>query len=289
MAIKLKYIKLKNYCGYRNFELELKNWNVLFGPNGSFKTNFLNAVRMLSSPHRYVGKTHVDIFRKITYHPNYQPGMAGFDKNKTEMYMEGIFDTEDGEKKVVIKNNWIPEESGTVINELTTKYREPYFHIDADWPPSLNIFQLISDYKKEFLDVAEQVYGLKCFLSDKREDTVEEYDEQTGKYIIFCMNFIIEKQNNTKVNFKSMSGGEKKIAVMLRLLFNRCYKLDSNNRNIILIDNIAKEIYYKRHMTLIGKLQEYFPNKQFIITTHSPEIIREMDKKYLIDMENYIG
>ena len=286
--INLKYIKLINYCGYRNFELELKEWNVLYGPNGSFKSNFLHAVEMLSSPYRYVGKTNSMIFRKLTYHPNYQPGMAGFDDNKTEMYMEGIFDTEDGEKKVVIKNNWIPEESGTVINELGEKYKEPYIYIDADWPPSLNIFQLIKDYKKEFLDVAEQVYGFKCFLSEKREDTVEEYDKEIGEYIIFCMNFVIEKYNNTKVNFKSMSGGEKKIAVMLRLLFNRCYKVDSNRRNIILIDNIVKEIYFKRHMKLIEKLKEYFPNKQFIVTTHSPEIIRGMKKKYLVDMEKHI-
>ena len=77
---------------------------------------------------------------------------------------------------------------------------------------------------------------------------VEEYDESTGEYIIYCLNFIIEKYNNTKVNFKSMSGGEKKIATMLRTLFNRCYKINSNYRNIILIDNISKEIYYKLQM-----------------------------------------
>ena len=287
--INLKYIKLKNYCGYRNFELELKSWNVLYGPNGSFKTNFLNAVRMLSSPHRYVERDSTLLFRKLTYHPNYQPGMAGFDDNKTEMYMEGIFSTEDGEKKVVIKNNWIPEESGTVINELGNKYREPCIYIDADNPLNLYRFQLISDYKKEFLDIAKEVYGFNCSLLDSRENTVEEYDKDTGEYIIYCLNFIIEKYNNTKVNFKSMSGGEKKIATMLRTLLNRCYKVDSNERNIILIDNIAKEIYFKRHMKLIEKLREYFPNKQFIATTHSPEIIRNMEKKYLVDMEKYIG
>ena len=286
--IKLKYIKLINYCGYRNFELELNSWNVLYGPNGSFKSNFLNAVEMLSSPHRYVGKTNSMMFRKMTYHPNYQPGMAGFDNNKTEMYMEGIFSTDEGDKKVVIKNNWIPEESGTIVNELGSKYRNSCLHIDADWPPSLNIFQLISDYREEFLDMAKEVYGFNCFLSNKREDTVEEYWEEMDKYIIFCINFVIEKYNNTKVNFKTMSGGEKKIATMLRILFNRCYKSEENKYKIILIDNIAKEIYYKRHMKLIEKLQEYFPEKQFIITTHSPEIIRGMEEKYLVDMEKYI-
>ena len=38
-------------------------------------------------------------------------------------------------------------------------------------------------------------------------------------------------------------------------------------------------------MKLIEKMEEYFPDKQFIATTHSPVIINEMNKKYLIDME----
>ena len=36
----------------------------------------------------------------------------------------------------------------------------------------------------------------------------------------------------------------------------------------------------------INKLEEYFPDRQFISTTHSPIIINEMDDKYLLDLEN---
>ena len=47
-------------------------------------------------------------------------------------------------------------------------------------------------------------------------------------------------------------------------------------------------IYFKRHMQLIKKIEEFFPDKQIIATTHSSVIVNNMDDKHLIDMENYI-
>ena len=54
--IKLKKIKLINYCGYKDFELDLtdgdgvKKWLMMYGPNGSFKSTLLRAVELLSNP-----------------------------------------------------------------------------------------------------------------------------------------------------------------------------------------------------------------------------------------------
>ena len=74
---------------------------------------------------------------------------------------------------------------------------------------------------------------------------------------------------------------------MLRTLFNQGY--DNKNAGILLIDNIEMHIYFKRHMKLIEKLEEHFPDRQIIATTHSPVITSEMDEKYLCDLEDFIG
>ena len=105
---------------------------------------------------------------------------------------------------------------------------------------------------------------------------------------LYCTDFIIEKPNGTKVHYKRFSDGEKKIATLVSTLFKRAYKdsPDKENKDIILIDNIVQHIYYLRHLKLIEKMEEYFPDKQFIATTHSPVLIENMEKKYLVNMEN---
>ena len=78
---KLINIKLKNYCGYRDFELDLtdgndvRKWAMFYGPNGTFKSTFLRAVNMLSTPSFFTKKKNILTFRKLKYHKNYQAGI----------------------------------------------------------------------------------------------------------------------------------------------------------------------------------------------------------------------
>jgi len=79
-VIKLKSIKLINYCGYKDFELDLTSgeevsrWAMFYGPNGIGKSNFIRAVELLSSPRTLRGRLDNKLFlRRLTYHQNYQP------------------------------------------------------------------------------------------------------------------------------------------------------------------------------------------------------------------------
>ena len=108
-----KSIKLINYCGYKDFELDLASgegvsrWTMFYGPNGIGKSNFIRAVELLSSPRTLRGRLDNKLFmRRLTYHPNYQPTLIGFDKSKTNLYMESIFHTDGGDKKVILQNDW---------------------------------------------------------------------------------------------------------------------------------------------------------------------------------------
>ena len=96
--------------------------------------------------------------------------------------------------------------------------------------------------------------------------------------------FVITKYGNTLVHYKSFSDGEKKIATLLSGMFRK----SRHGINILLVDNLEMHIYFKRHMTLLSKIEEVFPDTQIIATTHSPVIVNEMDKKYLCDLEQYV-
>ncbi len=285
--IKLKSIKLINYCGYKDFELDLsdgegvRRWAMFYGPNGSFKSTFLRAVELLSSPRTLRGRLDNKLFlRRLTYHPNYLPSYVGFDTNKTNLFMEGIFHTDQGDKRIVLENNW-DDKMGVTVDELPIEILSAAAFIDADKPNNMHSFQLNEKNKDAFLSITEAVYNLKCYLP--RESMVSEYDPERDERINLFTDFVITKYGDTLVHYKSFSDGEKKIATLVAALFRK-----SREADIMLVDNIAQHIYFKRHMTLIKKMGEFFPNHQFIATTHSPVIIGEMDDKYLHDMEKNI-
>lgn len=295
--IKLKRIKLKNYCGYRDFELDLtdgdnvKRWAMFFGPNGTFKSTFLRAVELLVNPSFFTQKKNLMTFRKLKHHHDYHAGSEPMYTDINDLLMEGVFLVDGEEKRVVLEDNIkgvifagraVDKEKGEIsgikINELPLSEQGLIF-IDADNRNMMNKFQIIADLQEPFCDFAKAVYGLNCYCPS----TAVVFDHG----IEYRTDFVIEKKGGIKIHYKRFSDGEKKIATLVSSLFKRAYKdsPDKENKSIIAVDNVALHIYWKRHMTLIRKMEEYFPDKQFIATTHSPIIIKEMNKKYLIDME----
>jgi predicted ATP-binding protein involved in virulence len=298
--IKLKRIRLKNYCGYRDFQLDLtdggniKTWAMFFGPNGIGKSNIIRAVDLLASPiTKFTQRKNFIPFRKLKYNKDYIPAAELLYDNVEDLLLEAVFDIDGVEKRVVLEDNIKGqitagrqleegEISGIKINELTMEDQGVIF-IDADSRNLMNQFQLIDSFEKPFCDFAEAVYGFKCYCP--KNATV------ATQGITYLMDFVIEKPCGTKVHYKRFSDGEKKIATLLSGLFKRAHKTSPTyeNSDILIIDNIAMHIYWKRHMTLIEKLEKYFGDKQIIATTHSPIIIQNMDKKYLYDLEDLVG
>tara|TARA_Y100000310_G_C20699497_1_gene828390 strand:+ start:4076 stop:4978 length:903 start_codon:yes stop_codon:yes gene_type:complete len=291
--IKLKKLHLVNFCGYQDFEIDfadgagsVKQWTILYGPNGVGKSNFLHAIRLLSSPWQFASRPDCTMFfRKLTYHPEYIPNYDGFISHHSDMLLRGIFLVDGEEKEVVIKNTGEVETTGVVVNELPEDLHSAAYYVDADNPVNSQKFQIVARYKEQFLDFANEVYGFKCSLTDDPLAIVEEFDPQVGEHVDFITDFVIDKFG-TKVHFKRFSAGEKKIATMLNTLFNFVYGSEENH--ILLIDNLELHIYFRRHMKMIDKLSEHFPDRQMIVTTHSPVIIENADKKYLVDLEEYL-
>ena len=285
--IKLKSIKLINYCGYKDFELDLTSgeevsrWAMFYGPNGIGKSNFIRAVELLSSPRTLRGRLDNKLFlRRLTYHQNYQPSFIGFDKAKTNLYMGAVFHTDDGDKRVVLENNW-DDKVGLTVDEMPVDIISASTFIDADKPNNMFSFQIYAEDREKFLDIAKVVYGFECELP--KESMVSEFDPQAGKRVVFYNDFVITKYGRDTVHYKSFSDGEKKIATLLSTMFKKFRDAD-----ILLVDNIEMHIYFKRHMALLKKIEELFPNTQIIATTHSSIIVGQMDQKYLVDLEQYV-
>lgn len=292
--VKIKKIHLQRYCGYKDVEFDFTKGNKIkeliafFGPNGCGKSSCLEAIHLLCNAKRLQNMDTSVLLRKLTFHNDYNPVVIDkFLKAKEPMIISGIFATNAGDKEVIIHSN-----KGVVKNELPYSGYGHCYYIDADNPMNMSKFQLHDQMKETFLDMAKTVYGYECELQNEvdalgNEITEEQYkrEEQYTTGEIFYTDLVINKiYSQTKVHFKRMSAGEKKIATLLRDLCNPEY---INNIDIVLIDNVAMHIYFKRHRLLIDKLLKVFPDKQFIVTTHSGIIVENLDDDYLYDIERY--
>lgn len=294
MNLKIKTIRFENYCGYKEGEISfvkkdgsINNLALFFGPNGIGKSSALNAIRFLSSPYENIARNVELALRKLTYHPDYEADYEGFKPNENKLVMEGIFDSPEGDKRVLVTSK------GIEVCEIPRKLHGHAYYIDADHPSNMRRFQIDSKYLDYFIDICEIVYGYKCEVGrkiDTMPDGTKMLDED-GKPCAVYTDFIIHKLhrklgNTTKVHFKTMSDGEKKIATLFSYLFDPCY-IDA--RDIILVDNVEMHVYFKRHSAMIDRLVDILPNKQFLLTSHSGTLINHVSAKYgsehLYDLE----
>ena len=273
---KLKKMLLKNYCGYRDTEFDFDSqFNMFYGPNGIGKSTNLNAIELLCNAKMYEGRETDLIFRKLTFSENYDPKYSEFQdailgKRALEnpMHIAGLFEDENGDKAEVII-----ESDGVKKNELPKKHSGHCYYIDADHPINMSKFQMENTpFADKFLELAEIVYNMRCYYDKEITDG--------GKG--WFTDIVLEKWG-THVHHKSMSDGEKKICALIKGLCDPEYM---PNTKIVLIDNIAMHIYFKRHARLVDKMLEAFPDKQFFTTTHSGDLVRYIDKSQKYDIED---
>jgi len=270
--------------------------SVLFGPNGCGKSTALRAIELLGRAKQYKRRNNDLLFRKMIYHTDYDPTLPHFKLLKEHMDIAGVFDYRGEQKLVYLTSNFEKYKDGIVRNDLESLRHDDtslllsMVFIDADNPMNMKKFQLPVDRKDMFLNIAETVYGYPVSLGipvrstefewDGREETYETFvngnEKISGEHYDYYQDLIINK-GNTRVHFKSMSDGERKIATLIR---NLCDPVIIDRSDVVLIDNIEMHIYFKRHARMIDKLLECFPDKQFIVTSHSGILIDHVAEKY---------
>ncbi|MGV7091245.1 AAA family ATPase [Siccibacter turicensis] len=98
-------------------------------------------------------------------------------------------------------------------------------------------------------------------------------------------------KNNQKINVLYLSQGEKSLLALVLDIARRLIILNPNLSNplngqgIILIDEFDLHLHPEWQRSAIKKLTTVFPNCQFIITTHSPQIISEVKSNQIIILE----
>jgi predicted ATP-binding protein involved in virulence len=89
------------------------------------------------------------------------------------------------------------------------------------------------------------------------------------------------KKDGKRLNVKQLSDGEKRVLILLIDITRRLITVGKTNNEtdffngfgIVLIDEIEQHLHPKWQRMLLPTLHELFPNLQFIVTTHSPQVL----------------
>ena len=90
------------------------------------------------------------------------------------------------------------------------------------------------------------------------------------------------KKANTEFNVLQLSDGEKCMLALVGDLARRLSLLNTKRidplqgEGVVLIDEIDLHLHPRWQRTVVASLERTFPNCQFIITTHSPQVIGEL-------------
>lgn len=106
-------------------------------------------------------------------------------------------------------------------------------------------------------------------------------------------NRMLAKKGGEEIDVSNLSDGEKSIIVMFGDIARRLAMANPGNRNpldgdgIILIDEIELHLHPSWQRKIINVLSSTFPHCQFIITTHSPQVLGEVNSKNIRLLSNF--
>jgi predicted ATP-binding protein involved in virulence len=100
-------------------------------------------------------------------------------------------------------------------------------------------------------------------------------------------------KNNQDFKIEQLSDGEKMLLMLITDLARRLAIANPNSSDallgegIVLIDEIDLHLHPQWQRSVISSLTETFPNCQFIVTTHSPQVLSEVRKENILILEDY--
>ena len=115
--------------------------------------------------------------------------------------------------------------------------------------------------------------------------------EITLKFNFENYNFNIIQNNRKPFDFSTLSDGYSAIFNIITELMMRMEKYKTklyDLQGIVLIDEIETHLHVELQKKVLPFLTKFFPNIQFIVTTHSPFVLNSISNAVIYDLEKHI-
>ncbi|MDP0561241.1 MAG: AAA family ATPase [Candidatus Endonucleobacter sp. (ex Gigantidas childressi)] len=98
---------------------------------------------------------------------------------------------------------------------------------------------------------------------------------------------VLYNKQNGILKLEQLSDGVRSAVALVADIAYRCVKLNGHmkenaaleSEGIIMIDEVDMHLHPSWQQTIVGSLQQAFPKIQFILTTHSPQVLSTVDSK----------
>jgi len=189
------------------------------------------------------------------------------------------------------------EESNPETQSRTFAYRDcldpasSYKHF-ASW--FIRAFQSLRDAQIQYLEkglplTANTVPILSDPIRAVQQATDIMLRPHTGwhtlEYSAEYKELVLNHDTHGKLMVSQLSDGIRNMLAMVGDIAYRCYKLNAHwgedapkrTRGIVMIDEIDMHLHPGWQQTVLNDLLEAFPKLQFIVTTHSPQVLSSVD------------
>lgn len=317
-------LHFKNFRGFENFELDLSENRlaVFVGENGSGKSTFLEAITELLAGKLLGYSTNKPFLSKVNKLAKPNEMLL-----KTEILSKTIGDSEiiiqpnhsssiDFTSVVIgklFKNTLqnIPilyyqgPNLGIYPSETISKKKTyPQFDIYSEDVCS-TLFHENAFFewflKEEDIENEKRVYEDENFESKKlktvRQALINFFDNNRFLNIRIKRQFdhkelVVELEKGT-FNLLEISEGEKAIVTTIGNIARRLAIANPSLTNplegegVVMIDEIDSHLHPKWQEEIVPALLRTFPNIQFLITTHSPHVVRNVQREELFILKNF--
>ena len=143
-----------------------------------------------------------------------------------------------------------------------------------------NKIQKADEIKVWFIELEQM---LKHIFDD---ETVKlEFDEESFEFHIL-------QQGKEPFDFHTLSGGYQAVLdiildIMMRMQHQTQRSFNFNLPGIVIIDEIEMHLHLELQRGILSFLTKFFPNIQFIVTSHSPFILNSIENVVIYDLENH--
>lgn len=187
---------------------------------------------------------------------------------------------------------WLAKDKLNIEDTATLKYSRfaPYtdcFHTGAnhtaigEW---LLKYELVKLQQKKETPVLEAIKNAARNALEGCKDISFDFEE--GRVIV--------EFEDKSTPFEHLSDGQRTILGLFcdiarrAAILNPHFEGEANEKTdgVVLIDELDLHLHPQWQMNIIGNLQKTFPNIQFICTTHSPILLRSIEKEKVIILEN---